>query len=103
MKKLSVLVCLLFSMWMSPVAYADVVSPQQLGVIHAVIGYCKHIDPPHQSRYDLKEMRLLKGMSEKSIDQAQKSSAYLDTFALISNLLSRRASKLDDVASCLSI
>jgi hypothetical protein len=87
--KLRGMLYLVAAVALSQVAQAQApVSAQALGAAQGVLDFCSRVDPEDERAFDKQSKSLFKGMTERSIDQAQKSDAYKNGYQTLKSVLS---------------
>ena len=63
------------------------ISPQALGIVEAVLNYCSEVDPRDAATFQAERKNLLGGASGDAAEDLRGSSAYRESYHLISDAL----------------
>jgi len=73
-----------------PVAMADLpMSPEALGQVEGVLGFCARVDPGAKTRYEQQAEALRGAASRDDLEEARKSDAYRGAFDAVSEQLAK--------------
>lgn len=97
------ILCLFTAAGLSQLAHAEApISTQALGAAQGVFDFCSRVDPRDDRQYDEQARLLLKGMSDRSVDEARRSEQYEQAKQIIESVLSELPMS-DAVEACKGI
>jgi hypothetical protein len=58
-----------------------------IGAMQGMLGFCSHLDPKDDKRFDEQAKRLTAGLSEQKIDEIKRTSDYKQAYQLLGTVL----------------